>query len=477
MTENKNRTIFLVDKVKLAHLAKTGEILKDDDKTSKKTAQDKVYVSIKKQSAEEKATSPSENMSVLLVRNEISKEERYNPAIVKKYMEMKQNGTIPKNVRVTQEPIEEYLEKQFNKYSVDFEKAIQSRDNTNVALVARYINDAVENNNQVALGMMKELIKKDPNFAILFEGGELDFEKIRDIADMEDHKATVGLDELERKDDETAGKFDSTKATAREIDKAAENEFEQNIENEAQEAEISSDSEMENSSNEKEVQEVSDKAERTFARRIATLVAGLSLIRNPLARQRAEDKKQDVQNRSKESIFNKARRNLSRIGALRSKAEDNKDNNSLNNLLKRSSLLKENAPDDEMQLEDRTRESIEKTEKDKTLRERIAERARNAREQAKENDKERELEEARRRERAGKKLSSRQQEIIKEDNDKKIELADQKMKANRTFDDLVLDKEIVQKTVSAGKEFANRSENTKDSNARGKENQEPDQEK
>lgn len=473
MAEAKNRTTHLVDKMKLAYLAKTGKISKDDDKASQKTAQDKVYVSMKKQIAEEKATSPSENINVFLVREEKSGRVSYNADIVKKYNDMRKNGTLPENFKITQEPIEKYLEKQFNKYRVDFQKAIQSRDNANVALVARYINDAVENNNQVALGMMEEFIKKDPNYAILFEGGKLNLKKIQEIARMEDHKAQVGLDELERKDDETHGKFDSTKATAREIDMAAENEFEQNIENEAQEAEISSDSEMEKSSNEEEVQEVSDKTERTFARRIATLVAGLSLIRNPLARQRAEDKTQDIQNRSKESIFNKARRNLSRIGALRSKSENNKDNNSLNNLLKRSSLLKENAPDDEMQLEDRTRESIEKTEKDKTLRERIAERTRNAREQSKE----RELEEARRRERTGKKLSSRQQEIIKEDNDKKIELADQKMKANRTFDDLVLDKEIVQKTVSAGKEFANRSENAKDSNARGKENQEPDQEK
>lgn len=183
MAENKFGKISLVNKQDLANIAKTGKVPMDTTEKEKKTAKDKLYISVKAKNKTEsqEVTSPSDNISVLMIKDSNRGKVSYSPPTIKKYVDMQKRGKMPEGFSIAEEPVGKYLEKQFSKYQVDFERAIQSRDNRNLGLVALYITKANENSDQVALGIMIELIKNDPNYAFAFNGGTLDLDKLKDL--------------------------------------------------------------------------------------------------------------------------------------------------------------------------------------------------------------------------------------------------------------------------------------------------------
>ncbi len=448
MADNKYKN-FLVNKVDLASVAKTGKISTDITKSEESKKQEKLYISVKQQdeTTSQKSTSPSENMSVLMVQDEKTGKASYSPSVIKKYAELRKNGKLPEGVSISREPVGKYLEKQFSKYEIDFQKAIQSRDNSNLGLVALYITKANENNDQVALGMMIELIKNDPNFAFAFRGETLDLDKLKDLSLMNESDVKVGFDVAEEKDELTHGKFDSTKKSAQEIDALAEQDISQELEASQQEISTNFDLEIDNAKTEEEVADVSNNARKNIVKNMAAMVAGLGMIRNVATRQKGIEKINEAQAKSEQKIDSQAKANALRVKSLRKKE---KSNNSLENLFNRSNLA--GKTDDTPQLanrdksDDRAREEKEKIERQHAL------------------------ERAKARQAAGKKLNARDQELLEQDKAERIKLGEQKMKELNTMGQYRAE-DSIQNTVKVGKESAERREKESQERTSGKNDQ------
>lgn len=430
MADNKSKKISLVNKQDLASIAKTGDIPKDNTEKDKK---ENLYISMKprEQTESKETTSPSNNINVLLVKDSNRRKVSYSPNIIKKYADMQKRGEMPEGVSIAEEPVGKYLEKQFSKYKVDFEKAIQSRDNKNLELVALYITRANESNDKVALGIMIELIKNDPNYAFAFDGGRLDLNKLKGLSLMSEVDVKVGFDKAEELEDLTNGKFDSTKKTAEQIDKIADQDISQRIETETQETENSLDVEIDNAETEKDVENTTSTVKEKLSIGIATMVASLGAIKNISARQNAEKRINNAKLKTEQKIDSKAKEGLSKLGNLRKTAENSKDSNSIENLFKRSSLSETSKESENKQLEDRARLEREKI------------------------DKEQELQRIRNRKEAGKKITPEEEALLREET---IRIAEQKMRDNNTIQQYRAEESIVRQTVEVGRESAERQE-------------------
>ena len=420
MADNKYKN-FLVNKLDLASIANTGKM--STDVTKKQENQEKLYISVKQQmeADSQKATSPSENISVLMVQNDKTGKASYSPSTIKKYAELKKEGKLPEGISISREPVGKYLEKQFSKYEVDFHRAIQSRDNSNLGLVALYITRVNENNDQVALGMMIELIKNDPNFAFAFRGGNLDLDKLKDLSLMSEADVKVGFDNAEEKEDMTNGKFDSTKMSAKKIDELADDQYIKDILEGEEQTTADFETEVDNAKTSDEVEDTSKNTRRNMVRNMTARIARLNVIRNISRRQREKVKIEEAQAKSEAAIESKAKLNVLKLNSLKRK---DKNNNSLENLFNRSSLVgKEN--DSTTQLEDRTRENREREERAKEEREKIA-----VRDKTLVKARERALRKAA----SGRKLNAHEQELIEQDKAERIRLGEQKMKALNTME-------------------------------------------
>ena len=368
MAENKNN-ISLVDKYNLAKLNRTGQMPKNESEK----AQDKVFVVRKKsdEKNDKQSTLPNQEFNVLFVNDANTRQTFYSANEVKKYDDLRKAGKMPEGFSIRQEPVGEYIQKQFSTYKIGFEKAIQSDGNEDIPVVLSYIIKAQENNDQVSLGKMADSLSGRDNYKFIFRGGRLDLPKIKEIADS---KETV------------------------------ENTANLEIEEQQLESDV----------------ERTNESPTTKPSRLGKIVSAV----------------------------------LARIGALTITARANveKDNNSLENLFERSSLQANdnNAKTNEVaELENRARLEREKL------------------------TKERELERAKARDAAGKKLSPEQQRLLDEDRAERARVANEKMEQSRTIGQYELSNEEIAKVNAAGVEFAKRKkesiitvDKTQDENAR-----------
>lgn len=425
MADNKYKN-FLVNKLDLASIVKTGKISTDITKKEESKKQEKIYISVRQdeESASQKSTSPSANISVLMLQNEKIGKSSYSPSLIKKYAELGKRGRLPEGVSISREPVGKYLEKQFSKYQIDFQKAIQSRDNRNLGLVALYITKANENNDQVALGIMIELIKNDPNFAFAFKGGNLDLDKLKDLSLMSEADVKVGFDKAEELDDLTNRKFDSTKKTAEQIDELADQDISQRLEVEMQQTNTDFETEVDSAETEEEVENASSNTRKNLVKNMATMVAGLGIIKNISMRQKAEAKINEAQAKSEQTIASKVKSSVLRVNTLRRRG---KNNNSLEDLFKRSFLSEEGK-----------RESAPQLEKERIAKQHAIERAK--------------IKQA-----AGKKLTAREQELVEQDKAQRIKMGEQKMKELNTMEQYRAE-DRVDDIIMVGKESAERRE-------------------
>lgn len=439
MADNKSKT-FLVDKMHLANIAVTSQIPKNQSNKP----EDKVYISKKEPDKNEdpSTTSPSENINILFVRDSNTGELHYSADTVKKYADLRKEGNMPEGFSIHQEPVGKYIEKQFSTYQVDFEKAIQSRDNKNLGLVALYMTRAHESNDQVALGKMIELIKNDPNYAFAFRRGTLDLNKLKGLSLMSEADVKAGFDNVEELEARTGGKFDSTKWSARGIDKIADEDIEEILMKNAEEIQVAEElpeQEIQDAESEQDVDVASNTARENLTRAIAVMVASLSSIKNLPTSQRIQKRMAEMFDKSKLAIDNKVKAGIFRIN---NKREENRlqENNSLENLLERSSLNKTQPTTEEnttAQLDDRH----------ELDRERIAEK--------------RKLEEAKARKAAGRKLTPEQEELLAQDTEERIRIAENKMKENNSIDQYKVSSTVIANINRAGKETYARQQESK----------------
>lgn len=251
---------------------------------------------------------------------------------------------------------------------------------------------------------------------------------------MSEADVKVGFDIAERRDDLTNGKFDSTKKTAEEIAEIADQDISQRLDTETQEVGSSLEVKVDNAETEEEVEDTATSARKSLAESLATMVAGLGVIRNISKRQDAEKKINEAQSRAEQSIASKAKAGILKLSGLRRTAESNKNNNSIENLLKRSSLSGTSKNDEGAQLEDRA-----KLEKERT-------------------DREQELQMIRERKEAGKKITPEQDELLRQET---IRIAEQKMRELNTMEQYRATEDRIQETVRVGRENAERQERGK----------------
>ena len=400
MAEKRN-SISLVDKVHLARISENGEMPKSDSKRP----ENKVYIS-KKDSDEKQgqnSTSPGENINVLFVNDANTGQTFYSANEVKRYDDLRRAGKMPEGFSIRQEPVGKYIEKEFSTYKIGFEEAIKSNGNENIGLIALYVTRANENNDHVALGKMTELMRERANFAFAFNGGTLDLQKLKEISQLRESDVTAGINALESK----INRDISNRTGAARIVDAANGIL----------PEIPSD-------------RIQD--EKTVD----------GALQNAVELDVAEEQLKSNVSRDNESAITKSRRLGKVVAAVAAgigaftgiaRVNEEQDNNSLENLFDRSSLQEDTKPQ-VYEIEDRARLEREKL------------------------TKERELEKAKAREAAGKKLSPEQQRLLDEDRAERARLADEKMKQSRTIAQYELSDEQKAKVNAAGVEFATKED-------------------
>ncbi len=414
-----NRT-FLINKKSIYSVIKTGNLPERTDKNEE--SKNKLYISASESKDKEnldslETTSPLGNISVFRVVNTLNNWTSYSADDVKHYVDMQKNGEMPEGVRVEKQTSEQFFEEQFKNQEISFRRAIQARDNSCLGIVISYINRAMDENNQELLGMMEELIKHNPNFEFLFRDGKLSRQVVNSFREQSNSDMEYMMDSGEQLEEETGGKFDASKASFKELDRIADTSIDELIRESSEEIIVDEQQIDENVKESEQQQKLEAKAsekKKNILGRVARMTATVNLIRNAVARRRAQRAIEEGQKKSEQALDNKVRNGFSRVSGLR-RGNENRDTEDKDNTPKQS--------------EDRVREESTELEQRQL----------------------KELEQAKKRETAGKKLTPYQEELLARAREASIKIADERMKQGRTIDNYTIkNKEIIENTVSVG---------------------------
>lgn len=440
MAENRN---LLISKRNAYSVMKSGNLPENVDRNEKPS--DKLYISVsnnKDNLDSLKTTSPLGNISVFRVVDTLNEWSSYSADDVKHYADMQKNGELPEGVKVEKQSSEEFLEEQFKEQEMSFKKAIQPRDNSCLGIVISYINKAMDENNQELLGMMEELIKHDPNFEFLFRDGKLSRQVVNAFREQSNGELEYMMDTGEELEEETGGKFDVSKASFGELDKIADTPMDELIRESSEEIIIDNaqvqgvEEETKEDKQQEEEQKLEDSAsekKQNILNRIARMMLRVNLIKNVAARRKAQIAIEDSQKKSEQALSSKVKSGLAKLSGLirgngvKEKTEEDRDNNSLANIFKRSRL------------------SNEATNKNNETNQ-----SENEREKLRQ---ERELQKAKEKADKGRKLTDHEQELLDKDREEKIRKADEMMRKNSTIGDVVIsDEKIINNIVLVQKE-------------------------
>lgn len=458
MAENRN---LLISKRSVYSVIKSGNLPENADRNEK--SNDKLYISVSNKDSLE-TTSPLGNISVFRVVDTLNDWSSYSADDVKHYADMQKNGELPEGVKVEKQSSEEFLEEQFKDQEMSFKKAIQPRDNSCLGIVISYINKAMDENNQELLGMMEELIKHDPNFEFLFRDGKLSRQVVNAFREQSNGELEYMMDTGEELEEETGGKFDASKASFGELDKIADTPMDELIQESSEEIIIDNAQvqEVEDESKEDKQQEEEQKLEdsasekkQNILNRIARMMLRVNLIKNVAARRRAQIAIEDGQKKSEQALSSKVKSGLAKLSGLirgngvKENVAEDRDNNSLANIFKRSRL------------------SNEATNKDTETNQ-----SENEREKLRQ---ERELQKAKEKADKGRKLTNYEQELLDKDREERIRKADEAMIRNSTIGNIeVKDKNINEKLMAVAQEAKARIELGKETQVEQKTNETPD---
>lgn len=218
-----NNKFFLAENLHLSFVSKTGQAVPKDRANKNVPLNEKVYLIQSNANLEQEANSTSQKpeFNVLYANDIQTGEMMFSADKVKQYYELKMQGKLPSNISLEEATLENYINISLDKeQNRKFEEAIISNGNEDLGTVMRLLIEAYESNNHVALGKMIESMKGRENFEFLFEGGRLDFNKMKDMIRLSNSVIEKGFDLIEFLE-ERYGIINSLDATAHSLSYAA----------------------------------------------------------------------------------------------------------------------------------------------------------------------------------------------------------------------------------------------------------------